>query len=63
LAEAVCALKWPKWPEYAGTGDLDLLRVALRGVAIDTETLHWLGGHELAKACKAAVVRKQPQGP
>jgi hypothetical protein len=32
-------------------------------VAIDPETLHWLGGHEIAKACKAAVGQKQPQGP
>ena len=58
----MCALKWPKWPGYAGPVDLDLLRFALRDVAIDTETLHWLGGHELAKACKAADER-QPQGP
>jgi hypothetical protein len=54
LAEAVCALKWPKWPGYAGPVDLDPLRQALRDVAIDTETLHWLGGHEIAEACKAA---------
>ena len=55
LAEAVCALKWPKWPGYAGAVDLDLLRLALQNVVIDTETLNWLGGHELARACKVAV--------
>ena len=52
LAEAVCALEWP---EYAGPVDLDLLRLALRDVVIDTETLNWLGGHEIAKACRAAA--------
>ena len=26
LAEAVCAIKWPKWPEYRGPIDLGLLR-------------------------------------
>jgi hypothetical protein len=62
LAEAVCALKWPKWPEYAGAVDLDLLRLALREVAIATETLHWLGGHEIGRACKVAA-DKQAQGP
>jgi hypothetical protein len=55
LAEAVCALKWPKWPGYAGPVDLDLLRLALEDFAIDTETLNWLGGHEIAKACRAAA--------
>jgi hypothetical protein len=54
LAEAVCALKWPRWPGYAGGIDLDLLRLALKDLAIDTETLNWLGGHEIAKECKAA---------
>jgi hypothetical protein len=65
LAEAVCALKWPKWPGYEGPVDLDLLRLALRDVAIDTETLNWLGGHEIAKECRAAATAgdKQPQGP
>jgi hypothetical protein len=62
LAEAVCALKWPKWPGYAGAVDLDLLRLALEGVAIDTEALHWLGGHEIAKECKAAG-EERSQGP
>ena len=55
LAEAVCAVKWPKWPGYAGPVDLGLLRLALRGVAIDSATLHWLGGHEIARDCKAAA--------
>jgi hypothetical protein len=65
LAEAVCALKWPKWPGYEGPVDLDLLRLALKGVAIDAETLNWLGGHELAQECRAAAAAeaKQPQGP
>jgi hypothetical protein len=64
LAEAVCALKWPKWPGYAGGVDLDLLRLALEDVAIDTETLHWLGGHEIAKACRSAAAgQRQPRGP
>jgi hypothetical protein len=64
LAEAVCALKWPKWPGYAGPVDLDLLRLALGDVAIDTETLNWLGGHEIVKACRAAAAEtKQPRGP
>jgi hypothetical protein len=55
LAEAVCALKWPKWPGYEGAVDLDLLRLALRDVVVDTETLNWLGGREIARACKAAA--------
>jgi hypothetical protein len=54
LAEAVCALKWPKWPGYAGGIDLDLLRLALKDVAIDAETLHWLGGREIERECRAA---------
>jgi hypothetical protein len=62
LAEAVCALKWPKWPEYAGPVDLDLLQLALKDVAIDTETLHWLRGHEIGQACKIAAAKKA-QGP
>jgi hypothetical protein len=57
LAEAVCALKWPKWPEYAGAVDLDLLRLVLHDVAIDTETLNWLGGHEIGRACKIAAAK------
>ena len=55
LAEAVCALKWPKWPEYRGPIDPGDLHDALRGFAIDTDTLHWLGGRELAQACHAAA--------
>ena len=51
----MCALKWPKWPGYGGPVDLDLLRLALRDVAIDTETLNWLGGHEIAKECRTAA--------
>jgi hypothetical protein len=55
LAEAICALKWPKWPGYEGAVDLDLLRLAPRDVTIDAETLHWLGGHEIAKECRAVA--------
>ena len=62
LAEAICALKWPKWPDYRGGIDTFLLRRALTDIRIDGATLHWLGSHELAQACKAAGV-KQPQGP
>ena len=29
LAEAICAVKWPNWPDYRGPIDLDLLRLAL----------------------------------
>ncbi|MEK0085179.1 hypothetical protein, partial [Benzoatithermus flavus] len=57
LAEAICALKWPKWPAYRGGIDLWQLRQALAGIAIDAKTLNWLGSRELEKACKAA------QGP
>ena len=63
LAEAVCALKWPNWPEYRGPVDLFLLRRALAEVAIDTAALHWLGSHELAQACREAEAAvKQGQG-
>jgi hypothetical protein len=57
LAEAICAVKWPKWPEYRGSIDLWWLRRALTGIVIDPRTLNWLGSRELEKACKAA------QGP
>jgi hypothetical protein len=55
LAEAVCALKWPKWPAYRGGIDLGLLRRVLEGCVIDSETLHWLGGKEIERACRAAT--------
>ena len=53
LAEAICAVKWPNWPAYKGPIDLGLLRRALEGQIIDTQTLQWLGSTELAQACKA----------
>ena len=52
LAEAICAVKWPKWPEYKGSLDPFLLRRALVGAIIDTKTLQWLGSEELAQACR-----------
>ena len=52
LAEAICAVKWPNWPDYRGPLDLDLLRLALDPVPIDATTLHWLDSHELARACR-----------
>ena len=61
LAEAICALKWPKWPDYRGALDPFLLRRALSDIRLDDATINWLGSHELARACRAAV--KQPQGP
>ena len=54
LAEAICAVKWPKWPEYKGSLDPFLLRRALVGAIIDTKTLQWLGSQELAQACREA---------
>ena len=51
LAEAVCAIKWPKWPEYRGPIDLGLLRWALDGTVIDGPTLNWLGGKEIVREC------------
>ena len=64
LAEAICALRWPKWPTYRGPIDLDALRRALKTVAIDPDTLHWLGSDELAQACrKAAAGPSTAQGP
>jgi hypothetical protein len=53
LAEAICAVKWPKWPAYTGAVDLVVLRRVLQGVALDAATLHRLGSHELARACRA----------
>ena len=53
LAEAVCAIKWPKWPEYRGPIDLGLLRRALDGTVIDGPTLNWLGGKEIVRECRA----------
>ena len=52
LAEAICAVKWPNWPEYKGALDPFLLRRALVGAIIDTRTLQWLGSQELAQACR-----------
>ena len=52
LAEAICAVRWPKWPEYRGPVDLALLRRALAGIAIDARTLHWLGGREIVAECR-----------
>ena len=54
LAEAICAVKWPNWPEYRGPVDLGLLRLALKEFRIDAATLHWLDSHELARACREA---------
>ena len=51
LAEAVCAIKWPKWPDYRGPIDLGLLRRALDGTVIDGPTLNWLGGKEIVREC------------
>ncbi|MGH6883805.1 MAG: hypothetical protein ACREFM_22985, partial [Hypericibacter sp.] len=51
LAEAVCAIKWPKWPEYRGPINLGLLRRALEGTVIDGPTLNWLGGREIVEEC------------
>ena len=55
LAEAVCALRWPNWPSYGGPIDLIDLRVALEPITILPETLHWLGSHELAQACRRGM--------
>ena len=60
LAEAICAVKWPKWPDYKGSLDPFLLRRALVGAIIDTKTLHWLGSEELAQACKEGELRPSP---
>ena len=54
LAEAICAVKWPNWPDYRGAIDLGLLRLALKEFRIDAATLHWLDSHELARACREA---------
>ncbi len=62
LAEAICALKWPKWPAYRGPLDLSLLRRVLVGVRLDSATLNWLGSHELAQACRTSAAG-QPQRP
>jgi hypothetical protein len=59
LAEAICALAWPNWPAYQGAIDLAALRRVLTPLRLDHATLHWLGSHELAHACKKA----QRQGP
>jgi hypothetical protein len=57
LAEAICAVKWPKWPEYRGRVDLALLRRALTGTVIDGATLNWLGGREIVGECGAGGTR------
>ena len=54
LAEAICALRWPKWPAYRGPIDLAALRRALAGFTIDAATLNWLGGKEIVRACSGA---------
>ena len=63
LAEAICALKWPKWPTYHGPVDLDLLRRAFKGMPLDDDALHWLGSNELARACRAAAGPRLAQAP
>lgn len=55
LAEAVCAVLWPKWPAYQGPIDLFDLRAALKAVPVDADTLHWLGSPAFAQACRAAA--------
>ena len=55
LAEAICAVRWPNWPEYRGSIDLFRLRRVLQGTVIDARTLHWLGGKEIERACRAGA--------
>ena len=55
LAEAICAIKWPKWPAYQGGIDLVRLRDVLKGIRIDAAALNWLGGREIQKACREAA--------
>jgi hypothetical protein len=50
LAEAVCALRWPKWPDYRGALDLSEVRLALAGRSIEGRTLTRLGGAESGAA-------------
>ena len=57
LAEAICAVKWPNWPNYHGAIDLDALRQALKGFRIEAATLHWLDSHELARQCREGANR------
>ena len=57
LAEAICAVKWPKWPAYRGPIDLALLRRALVGTVIDGPTLNWLGGREIVRECRGEPER------
>jgi hypothetical protein len=61
LAEAICALRWPKWPAYGGSIDLLLLRRALAELRLNDATLNWLGSQELTLACRSPV--KLAQGP
>jgi len=64
LAEAICAVRWPNWPAYRGSIDLFRLRRALQGTVIDPRTLHWLGGKEIERQCRAgrAVWAKDATG-
>jgi hypothetical protein len=55
LAEAVCAVRWPNWPEYRGGVDLGLLRRALEGVRVDGATLNRLDSHDFAQECRAGA--------
>ena len=55
LAEAICAVRWPNWPAYRGSIDLFRLRRALQGTVIDARTLHWLGGKEIERQCRAGA--------
>ena len=55
LAEAICAVKWPKWPAYHGKVDLVHLRDVLKGIRIDAAALNWLGGREIQKKCREAA--------
>lgn len=51
LAEAVCALLVPEWPEYRGPLPLPTLAEALDGVPLGPRQIDWLAGRELALAC------------
>lgn len=51
LAEAVCALLVPEWPEYRGPLPLPTLAEALDGMPLGPRQIDWLTGRELALAC------------
>jgi len=55
LAEAICAVKWPRWPASQGGIDLVHLRDVLQGIRIDAAALNGLGGREIQKACREAA--------